>query len=133
MKFVQNLVVSDLLDQFAKVFGGLGQFPTILNETAVPKVTPIRGVPRILQDRLKHELMKQCIIKEVDKPTEWLNALVIVGKPNGDLLLRFDSQDLNDFIEREHFSIPFLSDISSKLSGKPYFSIQWVRADSARF
>ncbi|XP_031335047.1 uncharacterized protein K02A2.6-like [Photinus pyralis] len=87
---------------------------------------PIRRIPQALYSRVKEKLVqleKDGIITKQDKPTEWLNPLVIVEKSNGDLRLCLDPKYLNEAISREHFLIPTVEEIASKLSKKSYFTV----------
>ena len=59
----------------------------------------------------------------MDRPTPWVNSLVIVEKRDGSLRLCLDPRDLNKAIRREHHRIPTAEDIASRLSGKKVFSI----------
>ncbi|XP_031334069.1 uncharacterized protein K02A2.6-like [Photinus pyralis] len=120
----------DVVNRFPSVFQGLGTFPNkhhiTLNENVSPTVAPIRRVPQILHNRLKlklEELEKSNSIRKVEHPTEWLQPLVIVEKPNGDLRLCLDPKQLNCAIKREHFLIPSMEEISAKLSGKKFFTV----------
>lgn len=126
--------VDDMVRQFPRVFEGLGKFPTkhhiSLKENAIPKIIPIRRIPRTLNNRLKEkldELEIKGIVKKVDKPTDWLNALVIVEKVNGDIRLCLDPKYLNEAIRKEHFLIPSVDEISSKLSRKKFFTVLDMR------
>ena len=63
------------------------------------------------------------IIAKVDKPTNWVNSLIIVEKKDGSLCLCLDLKDLNKVIRREHFQIPTFEDVVSCLGGKKYFTV----------
>ena len=63
------------------------------------------------------------IIAKVDKPTDWVNSLVIVEKKDGSLRLCLDPKDLNKVIKREHFQIPTFEDVVSRLGEKKYFTV----------
>jgi hypothetical protein len=54
-------------------------------------------------------------------PTDWVNFLVIVDKPNGDFRICIDPTDLNKAIKREYFSIPTYVDIMSKVRDAKVF------------
>ena len=54
------------------------------------------------------------IIAKTDKPTDWVNSLVIVEKKDGSLLLCLDPKDLNSVIGREHFQIPTLTSVEGR-------------------
>jgi hypothetical protein len=62
------------------------------------------------------------ITEPVEKPTEWVNSLVIVSKPNGKLRICLDSRRLNKAIKRQHHHQPTTEGIISELSGGRYFS-----------
>lgn len=122
--------LDDVTKSYPMVFEGLGEFPTphkiVLKKDAVPHVQPIRRIPQALHSRVKlklEQLEKEGIIAKVDKPTEWLNPLVIVEKKNKDLRLCLDPKFLNNAISREHFLIPTVSEIASSLTNKSYFSV----------
>lgn len=82
-------------------------------------------MPYSLLEKLKeklHELEEKDVIQKVDRPTPWVNSLVIVEKRDGSLRLYLDPRDLNKAIRREHHRIPTTEDIASRLSGKKVFS-----------
>lgn len=86
--------LNDIEKLYPQVFMGLGCFPgkhkIILKKDAVPQIQMFRRIPQALNSRVKNkldDLERQGIIRKVEKPTEWLNPLVIVEKKNGDLRL----------------------------------------------
>lgn len=111
------------------MFKGTGKLPgkhkIKLKENAEPVIHPARKVPVALKERLREkieDLIKEGIIRKIEEPTEWVNSLVIVEKPDGDLRLCIDPKDLNKAIQREHYRLPTKSDITSAMSGACYFS-----------
>ncbi|GFT55427.1 retrovirus-related Pol polyprotein from transposon 297 [Trichonephila clavipes] len=86
------------------------------NSLNVPKYEPKL---KSSLDRLE----KEGIVSKVNKPTDLVQSLVIVDKPNGNLRLRLDPRDLNKTIKREHYQIPCTDDIISRLEGKKIFSV----------
>ena len=60
--------------------------------------------------------------KKVEEPTEWVNSMVCVRKPNGDLRICKDPKDLNNNIKREHYQIPTRDEITSQMAGAKNFS-----------
>ena len=62
------------------------------------------------------------IIEPVLKPTDWVNGLVVVEKPNQKLRVCLDPRPLNKAIKREHLHLPTTEEISSQMSGAFYFS-----------
>ena len=63
------------------------------------------------------------VIRRVDEPTEWVNALVVIEKPKAKKLrICLDPRPLNKVILREHFQLPTIEDITSRLTGARIFS-----------
>ncbi|XP_072384499.1 uncharacterized protein [Diabrotica undecimpunctata] len=122
---VKNCIVEFKLDTGAEV--NVLPLEYIQNlEGAVPHVQPVRRVPHALHKKLKDKLKQlenECIVRKVEKPTEWLNPLVIVEKKNKDLRLCLDPKYLNKAIKREYFLIPTADEIAAKLCNKEYFSV----------
>ena len=82
------------LQEFHDVFEGLGEMPgeyhIELKAGATPVIHLPRRIPLSLYDKLKHtlnNLENEGIVSKVDKPTDWVNSLVIVEKKNGSLRL----------------------------------------------
>ncbi|GFS50338.1 hypothetical protein TNCV_1638371 [Trichonephila clavipes] len=89
-------------------------------------IHPLRRVPLALKPKLKStldRLEKEGMVSKVNKPTDWVQSLVIVEKPNGNLRLCLDPRDLNKVIKRENYQIPCTDDIISSLEGKKIFSV----------
>ena len=61
-------------------------------------------------------------IEKVDQPTKWVNSIVIVEKPDGNLRICLDQKDLNRAVKREHLQLPTFTEITSKLTGAKVFS-----------
>ncbi|GFT79133.1 transposon Tf2-9 polyprotein [Trichonephila clavipes] len=95
--------VEMLIEQYKDVFTGVGEFPNepyhiTLKDNAVPVIHPPRRVPLALQPKLKStldRLEKEGIVSKVNKPTDWVQSLVIVENLNGNLRLCLDPRDLN--------------------------------------
>ena len=124
-----HLTKQDVLEEYKDVFMGLGKFEPYhiaIENGAEPVIHPPRRVSHGLHDRLKEKLdqmERDEIIAKVDKPTNWVNSLVIVEKKDGSLRLCLDPKDLNKVIRREHFQIPTFEDVVSRLGGKKYFTV----------
>jgi len=121
---------TELLNRYATVFQGLGQFPGLHHIHTDPSVSPVihgcRKIPYAVHDRLKgtlDELEKTGVISKVSKPTAWVSSLCITEKKNGALRICLDPRDLNRAILRQHYNIPTLEDIRCKLAGKKFFTI----------
>ncbi|GFT10873.1 transposon Ty3-I Gag-Pol polyprotein [Nephila pilipes] len=122
---------NELIKQYKDVFTGIGEFPSepyhiTLKDNSVPVIHPPRRVPQALQPKLKstlNNLEKEGIVSKVNKPTDWVQSLVIVKKPNGNLRLCLDPRDLNKVLKRQHYQISCTDDIISRLEGKKIFSV----------
>ena len=89
-----------------------------------------RRVPFAMQEKLKQTLAKlteQKIIADVDKPTEWVNSLVVTGKKSGGLRLCLDPKPLNKVVMREPSIIPTASEVQAQLAGKRIFTVLDMR------
>lgn len=118
-----------VLDEFPEVFDGVGCLPCEykirLSADARPVVHAPRKLPIAVIDDVKRkltEMLEQGVIAKVEGPTDWVNSMTVVKKPNGDIRICLDPRDLNKYIKREHFKLPTLDEITSKLSGARYFS-----------
>lgn len=73
--------------------------------------------------------MDNKIITKVTEPTEWVNTLVVVEKAqNSKLRVCLDPRDLNKAIQRPHYPLPTLEDVTTKLAGAQYFSVLDARS-----
>lgn len=122
------------IESNSDVFEGLGEIPgtctIVLNDNAVPALHYKKRIPMTLYERLKIELESmeaQGIISPVDYPTDWVNNMQIVEKPNGSLRICLDPKPLNACIKREHFLIPKFEDLLSRMSGKRVFTVLDLR------
>ena len=68
-------------------------------------------------------LKKLNIIRRVDEPTEWVNSMVVVPKPNGEVRICLDPRDLNFAVKRENYQMPTLNETTSQLTGAKYFTV----------
>ena len=69
-------------------------------------VHPPHRVPVTLRSKVKDELDRMTrltVIERVHEPTNWVNSMVTVTKPNGKLRICIDPRDLNRAIKREHY------------------------------
>ena len=97
-------------------------------------VTPVQHVPRrvpvplreVLQKSLD-DLTKQHIISPVQQPTPCVSSMVIVPKKHGTLRICLDPQDLNRAILREHYTLPTIEDVATRLHGAKVFTVLDVR------
>lgn len=62
------------------------------------------------------------VIRKVTEPTDWVNSLTYVHKPNGKLRICLDPQDLNKAIQRVHHAVHTVDDVKHKFQGSHVFS-----------
>ena len=116
------------LNRYLHCFGPLGCFEQkhkiIVDPNVSPTVNPPRRVPISILGKLKDELDRMVsmqVIVPVEEPTDWVNSLVIVEKPDKTIRVCLDPRDLNVAIKRPHFMQPTTEDVLSKLStGKKF-------------
>ncbi|CAB3252665.1 unnamed protein product [Arctia plantaginis] len=118
-----------ILNEFPKVFVGMGCLPgeykIQIKNNVEPVVHAPRKLPVAIRDQVKiklEEMVREGIIAKVDKPTDWVNSMTVVKKPNGSLRICLDPRNLNSAIKREHFKLPTFEEIVTKLAGSKYFS-----------
>ena len=91
-----------------------------------PVVTPCRNHPVAIREQLRqtlNEMEAMGVIRKVDEPTDWVNSLVVIEKPTSKKLrVCLDPRPLNNAIRREHFQLPTLEDITTRLSGARVFT-----------
>ena len=124
-----------LVQRYPKVFAegvGLlkGKYHIRIDPTVEPTEDAPRRVPVALRDRLKttlDDLVRQEIIAPVTEPTPWISSIVVVPKKNGTLRICLDPQNLNKAFLREHYALPTIEDIATRLHGAKLFTILDVR------
>ncbi len=99
----------------------------IVVDVSVPPVQhPPRRVPVPLREALKDaldELVQQDIVAPVQQPTPWNSSVVVVPKKDGKPRVCLDPRDLNKAIRREHYPLPTIEDIATRLHGAKVFTV----------
>ena len=118
----------DIKNDYPELCEGLGCLPgkysIKLQQGANPVIHPPRKVPIALKDSIKAELDRmeaEGVVVKVDEPTEWVNSMVTVVKPNGQLRICIDPKDLNKVIEREHYPMKTLEEVVGQMAGASFF------------
>ena len=119
----------EVLQKYTQVFTGLGRlekpYHIEVDPTVTPVVNPPRTVPAALRDRVKEELddmERRGVVRKVEEPTDWVNSMAIVEKPNGSLRICLDPRHLNKAIKREHFQLPTIEDITTRMANAKWFT-----------
>ena len=108
-----------------------GKYQIRLQGDASPVQHAPRRVPVALRDRLKTTLdsmVKAQIITPVTDPTPWISSMVVVPKKSGALRICLDPKELNKAIQREHYPLPTIEDVATRLYGAKVFTVLDVRS-----
>ena len=62
------------------------------------------------------------VIKKQTEPTDWVNSMVVVLKPNGKVRICIDPRDLNKAVLREHYPMKTIEDILLEIPEAKVFS-----------
>ena len=99
---------------------------TIKVDLAVkPVIHPPRKVPISMKEKVKTELLRmesEGVIKKQTEPTDWVNSMVVVPKPNGKVRICIDPRDLNKAVLREHYPMKTIEDILLEIPEAKVFS-----------
>ncbi|XP_060084332.1 uncharacterized protein K02A2.6-like [Ylistrum balloti] len=124
-----NHIPDDIQKQYGHVFKGIGCMPGTYSIKVDPNVKPVihppRKIPIFLKERVKEELEsmeRQGIIVKQTEPTQWVNSMVTVTKPNGKIRICIDPSDLNQGIQREHYPMKTIDDIIAEIPNANVFS-----------
>ena len=103
-----------------KVFTGLGRlekpYHIEIHPTVSTVINPPRKIPAALQERVKaglDDMEKRGVIRKVEEPTDWVNSMAFVEKPDGSLCICSDSRHLCKAIKRERFQLPSFENITT--------------------
>ena len=67
-------------------------------------------------------MVRQDIIAPVMTPTPWVSSLVVFPKKDGKIRLWLDNKDLDQAIQGEHYPLPTVEDVATRLHGARDFS-----------
>ena len=136
MNLIQRIEAIDtqIPESFSKyrdVFEGLGCITNViyhieLNPGSKPVVHPPRRVPVTLRPKVLEELkrMEQLdVIEKINEPTEWVNSMVTVVKPNGKLRICIDPRNLNQNVKRQHYPTRTVDEILTRMPNAKVFSV----------
>ena len=95
-----------------------------LDTNAKLVVHPVQKIVLALIPKLDKELDSMLaggIVVPVDEPTDWVNSLVVRKKQNGSLRVCLDLRDLNKAIKKEHYPVPTVESVTTRLHGSTLF------------
>ena len=79
-----------------------------------------------MRQKVKDELERMErleVIERVHEPTDWVNSMVTATKSNGKLRICIDPRDLNKAIKREHYPMPTIEDVLTRIPKAKVFSV----------
>ena len=94
------------------------------NQTLVIHTTrrvPITLRPKIQEEQARIESLE--VIEKVIELTNWVNSMVTIIKPNGSLHICIDPRDLNKAIQREHYPMQTIEEVTTRMPDATYFSV----------
>ena len=119
----------EVFQNCGQVFTGQGHLEKPYHIEIDPAVLPATNSPRIipaaLRDRVKAELddmEERGVIRKVEERTDRVNSMAIVEKPDGNLRICLDPRHLNKAIKREHFRLPNIEDITTRMASAKWFT-----------
>jgi len=118
------LTPNDIVTRYSDLFDGtVGCMAGEVHLEVNPKVPavqmPLRRLPVALRDQVKAELdqlVANEVITPVTEPTDWVNALLVVQKPEGQgVRICIDPKFLNQALQRSTFYMQCIDDILPQL------------------
>ena len=120
---------NELLSEYSDVFEGLGElageYHIVTDDAVKPVIHPPRRVPVPLREKVHaklDEMVQRNIITPVTKPTAWVSSMLVVVKPDK-LRICIDPRSLNRAIRREHYQIPTIGEIATRLTNAKKFTV----------
>ena len=121
--------------EYLDVFSGLGCLSRPYHMGVDPIADPVIHAPRKVPHPLRKQLadtledmVKQGVLKKVNGPSDWVNSMVVVQKKDGSLRICIDPKDLNRALKREHYLLLTIEEITARMPGEQYFSMD-ARSD----
>ena len=96
-----------------------------IDPSVTPVRMPLRKLPIAVKDKVKAELeslTKSGIISPMNKPSEWISALLVVTKPDGRIRISIDPKPSNKALKRNHHCLPVIDDIIQNWKAPKIFS-----------
>lgn len=117
-----------IMNQYSDVFEGIGRLKEKHHIHVDKNIQPVVHAPRKVSYKMRSKLKEELnrmesldVIEKVNEPSDWVNSLVIVEKPNR-VRICLDPRDLNRAIKREHYPMKTVDDITHQLAGAKFFS-----------
>ena len=126
---IEKEEIPNYINKFDDCFGNIGclgeKYHIAVDETVPLVVNPPCRIPVALKEQAEKKLdrmEKMEIIEQINEPTDWVNSMVVVEKPNGNLRICLDPKHLNKAIKRPHYAMPTTEEILTKISTGKFFT-----------
>ena len=89
-----------------------------------PVVCAVGRLPFRLEEKVYKKLDQMFadeFLVPVVEPTEWVIRMMVVSKPDGDVMKCLDPSELNKAIQRQHFSVSTVEQLFAKIGRAKYF------------
>lgn len=123
------LTNESIMQKFPDTFKGLGCLPYTHTISLKSNTEPVINAPRRIPLKLKPLVVAEIqrleslgVVKPVIGPTEWVNHLVIVNKPDGSIRLCMDANALNDAIIPSRHKLNTVEEIAAEIPDAKLFS-----------
>ncbi|KAL9987020.1 hypothetical protein ACROYT_G001254 [Oculina patagonica] len=113
--------------KYPQVFTGLGKLKNFqlklhVDESVTSVAQAMRRILFSRKQKVVDKLEELDVIEKVNGPTSWINPLVSVEKPNGDVRICLDMRQANRAILREKHHVPTIEETLQEISGAKVFS-----------
>ena len=96
-----------------------------------PQADPIQHAPWRVPVARREGLRET--LAPVTRPTPWVSSMVAVDKPDGRMRICLDPKELNEAIQREHYQLPTIEEVATRLHGAKLFSVLDARNGVLRY
>ena len=128
---IAPVLTQHLIKKYPAVLSsGVGLLECVYHVRLDTSVDPVQHAPRQvpvpLRECLKETfdtLVQEDILAQLEQPIPWNSSMVDVPKKDGTLRICLDPKDLNKAILCEHYPLPTITDIATRLHGAKVFTI----------
>ena len=121
---------SKLLKVNQDLFEGLGELKgreheIVVDQSVPPVQNPPKTIPYKIRDNVLAELDRMeniGVIKKVTEPARWVSSMIPVSKSNGEIRVCLDPRELNQAIQRQHYPMPSIEDVTARMPNAKVFS-----------
>ena len=126
--------LKELLEQYPDLQSASGAMPGTYSIKIDPKATPVvhgpRRQPAALLPKIiakLKEMEKEGHLAKLSQPTDWVNSMVVSSRGEK-IRICLDPGDLNKAVKREHYPIPTVEEIASKIPEAKVFTVLYAKS-----